>query len=136
MNLIKESEYVSYQLLDNGIHQIELKDSTHVAADEYMTVLDNIIAQAIDSDEPIVRIMIMITAKRMPSLQYLSSGAKNVLAKYPTRPPFRNAYLFGKGVMAHLLEMFVKMVVQRNKDAMSFFPTHKEDEAIEWLLQN
>jgi len=134
MILIEENNYVAYQLLDNGIHQLELKDNTRTAIDAYLNILDEIIRTNTENHETLIRIMIIISSKEMPSLQYLAAGAKKVLARYPERPPFRNVYMFQQGFMANLLQMFIKMVVQRGNDKVNFYHIEKIDAAEAWLL--
>lgn len=123
-----------YKRLENGVHRIDLMDNKMASADAYLSILDNIIRESTEKGDDIMRILIVISAPQMPSLQYLATRAKQILANYPDRPPFRNVYVFGEGFMANLLQMFVKMVVQRNNDRMNFFTSSKQDEAIEWLL--
>lgn len=123
-----------YTQLDGGIHRIELMDNSMEAANEYLSTFDKIIGDATERGDDLIRILIVISAPQMPSLQYLASRGKKVLSKYPNRPPFRNVYVFGQGFMANLLQMFVKMIVQRGRDNMNFFQREKMDEAMAWLL--
>lgn len=133
--MIQQPEYCNYEQLDNGIHRVELTHHSTVAIDTYLELLDKIIQTAIENGDTKIRLMVIISSKQMPSLQYLSKRAKVILAKYPNRPMFRNVYLFGEGFMMNLLHMFVKMVVQRNTDKMNFFQSDQLDNAMEWLLK-
>jgi len=134
--MFQTSEYCIYEQLDNGIHRIELTHHSMVAADNYLKVIDHIISTATSNKEEKIRLMVVISSKQMPSLQYLATRAKKILAEYPDRPSFRNVYIFGEGFMVNLLHMFIKMAVQRNEDKMNFFQYHKTDEAIQWLLED
>jgi len=134
--MIQQPEYCSYEQLDNGVHHVELTHHSAAAADTYLELLEKIISTATENGDDKIRLMVVISAKQMPSLQYLATRAKKILAKYPNRPMFRNVYIFGEGFMANLLHMFIKMIVQRNSDKMNFFQTDKLDDAMEWLLKD
>lgn len=136
MNTLLENEYVTYEQLDNGIHRIELRDNARTSVDAYLQIVDKVISDAIEEQVDLVRMMIVISSDQMPSLQYLANGAKKVLARHPNRPNFRNVYVFRHNFMANLLQMFIKMIVQRSSDKMNFFPMKNLDEAMVWLLED
>lgn len=130
----KETEFVKYDLLENGIHRIELKVGSRAGVNAFLSIIDEIMRTATDNNVKILHTLIIISPKQMPSFQDLASRAKKVIAKHPDRPRFRNAYLLNNGFMAHLLQIFVTTVVQRNGDRMNFYQIDKYDAAVEWLL--
>jgi len=134
--MIQLNEYCSYEQLDNNIHRVELSHHSIEAADGYLEILDQIISTATENNVDKIRLMVVIKSKQMPSLQYLATRAKKILAKYPNRPMFRNVYIFGEGFMVNLLHIFIKMVVQRNTDKMNFFQYDKIDDAFDWLMED
>lgn len=134
MTAAKETEFIKYDLLENGIHRIELKVGSPAAINVFLSIIDEIICTATDNDVKILRTLIIVSPKQMPSFQDLASRAKKVIAKHPDRPRFRNAYLLHRGFMANLLQIFVTTVVQRNGDRMKFYQIDKYDAAVEWLL--
>lgn len=132
--MIQLNEYCHYEQLDHGVHRVELTHHSIQAADAYLQILDQIICTATENNVEKIRLMVVISSKQMPSLQYLATRAKKILAKYPNRPIFRNVYIYGEGFMVNLLHIFIKMAVQQNTDKMNFFQHNKIDDAIEWLL--
>lgn len=128
------SKYCSYKQLDNGIHQLELKDASHEAADAYLQLLDKTIHSATENKQPLMRVLVLITSPHLPSLQYLARGAKQLLSKYPNRPRIRSAYVYGEGIMMQLLKTFVQFMVLGRDDKMNFFKAEQRDQAESWLL--
>lgn len=134
--MIEPNDYCLYERLDNGIHRVELTHHSIMAADAYLELLDQLICTATENDDDKIRLMVVISSPKMPSLQYLAKRIQNIIVKYPNRPSFRNVYLFGESFMVNLLHMFVKSVAQRGTDRVSFFQYGKTEDAIQWLLED
>lgn len=119
--------------LENGIYQFVFKEATTRAVDEWLTHAEWVI-QNTPPGETILTLYDNTQAGMLP-MNYGLQRSKEIMRKYPNRPPSRVAFLFPSGFIISLVEAFVGILRSR-KDAVRFFQADRREEAIAWLLRD
>jgi hypothetical protein len=118
--------------LENGIDKLIVKRPSRLAADAWLYQIDQIIAQAVDSQLATVRILVDSEVGVLP-LGHISAGIRELARKYPRPPKIRYVNLISTPELAGLINSIVRALPLRQLRLRSM-STQQEAEAIAWLL--
>ena len=117
---------------DTDIHEYIYREGTREAVDEWMQLIDNLYADAVDSDKTMVRVLVDISDVGQPPLAHAYRQAKGLGQKYPDLPPRRFCFLAESSVLGFMIKSFISLL--RRDVEYNFVSEESREEAIEWLL--
>lgn len=121
---------VTYQLLDNGIHEFTFHESSTRALDVWIAKVEEV-NKAAPRDQPIRSIYDQSVSGMQP-LTYAMRVSQDMAKRVPDRPPSRTVFLIKPGFVISLLDAFIRLM--RGRDKVRYLNADQRDEAIRWLL--
>lgn len=130
-----ETIHCRYTLLDNGIHEYVLADSSRAAFDEFLEHSERVSQET--NPQEIVLNLIDFRQSGLPPMKYGFQRSQEAVARAKKEgrsiPPTRNACLYNPGMLITLVQTFVNLL---NVNAVGqFFSADERDKAIAWLLE-
>lgn len=133
------AEHIEHILHDNGIHEILFLDANRQAVDAYMSQMELLVTERLESDSPEqLNILINLTQTHdLPPFSYLTKKVRHMLHEHLQdrgRLHLRNAILARHDAMMvmSLFESFMKLLPIDME--MKIFEANQRENAIHWIL--
>lgn len=121
----------SYEILEGKIHHLTLHEASRYSIDEMMEQLYQIIETA-PKDQTLRTFIDESQAPQMVPLNYIAFRLRDIMERYPERPPGRTVLMLRQNLFTDLLSRLIRIVV-RGVDRVRIFPPQQVDEALAWL---
>jgi hypothetical protein len=121
---------VTYQLLDNGIHEFTFHESSTRALDVWIKKVEEVTAAA--PKDRYIRSLYDQSVSGMQPLTYAFRVSQDMAKRIPDRPPSRTVFLVKPGFVTSLLDAFIRLM--RGRDKVRYLDGDQREEAIRWLL--
>ncbi|MEP7294368.1 MAG: hypothetical protein ABI835_21440 [Chloroflexota bacterium] len=120
-----------HTLLENGIHQFTIHDSTMAGADAYLNGLEHLYQTRTDISQPL-RVLLNGGGMSLP-ISYTIQRGKVLMTKYPNLGKIRTAILTERMIEARLADSLMRLMPFANT-RVRFFEQSRRSDAIQWLL--
>ncbi|MEO8393822.1 MAG: STAS/SEC14 domain-containing protein [Chloroflexota bacterium] len=127
------SPKIHHTLLENGVHEFSLADSSMSSATAYMAELEKLY-QTRSATSPTLRILFNGGTGTLP-INYTMQRGKELSAKYPNVGLLRIAILTDKMIEIRLVDSFMRLIRFANTRTR-FFELSRREDALNWLLQD
>ncbi|MEO8393823.1 MAG: hypothetical protein ABI700_12600 [Chloroflexota bacterium] len=122
-----------HDLLENGVHQFSLVDSSMASAEAYMQELEKIYALRTPAS-PTLHILFDAGNGTLP-ISFTMQRGKELVAKYPNVGKVCIATLTDKMVEIRIVDSLMR-VIRLPNTRLRFFGLSRREDALKWLLQD
>ncbi len=122
-----------HTLLENGVHEFSLADSSMSSAEAYIAELEKLY-QTRSATSPTLHVLFNGGTGTLP-INYTMQRGKELAAKYPDIGQLRIAVLTDKMIEVRLVDSFMRLIRFANT-RMRFFELSRRENALNWLLQD
>lgn len=132
--MIKNTERITYQLIEHDIHRFSINNSDRQTIDDLFEKLTEILQSGLFNE----RSLYLFDTEAVTELpiRYLIQRAEKWEKEQPFIPPAKTALLYNlNGLMIFAVNMLIKIFNKHNGETRVFAPNQR-DEALEWLRSN
>jgi hypothetical protein len=126
--------FCSHTPLKNGIHEIKVLQPTRAAVNQFAEIMSGLYEGKQPTDKP-MRFLMDITDGRGLPINYMVDRSREVLMRYPKRPPTRTAIMMRQSFSIRLVDTFIQ-VMHLKHDVVRFFTDRQREEALAWLMRD
>ena len=126
-----ETPYVSYHLSPEGYHVVTFRESSRRAVDQWAECIVRVMAA--ETNKPCICTLYDIRISGMMPLVYMTEKAAEILKCFPGYPPLRIASVYERKLFIRLIEKFIDLVINRQRDKTLFFRAAELENATQWL---
>lgn len=130
---------LAYHLDDtHGVHIFTFFDNSRRAADEYLRVADDALAEWVESGNGAIpfRLLLDISQAGVFPLQYTLNKSRQLVSKFTGLPPRKIAFLTDSAKDIALLRSILHLPNSNWRNKRRIFPPTQREDAIAWLYQD